>query len=273
MFLTGEELFCDMIELQYDAFIALIDAAINFPRMALQIVKSVIQAATFLVFEVVRSGLIIAEQEIIKYLNIDGIDLSKTKDGFCQVAWECAAIRDKLFNLINVSDSVKTNYQEFEDIICKQGLRSLLENWVQENLLDTLDKTLQNWIDDIQRVFDEIDNEIQKYIDWLLTSEILGTGKSFQEWMEELDKYADCAFGLCNWALTSSNKKEDLLHDAGVKQTGSGFVMVLNEYNEFLSEKETLEEWIRSLQTKIQEGTPKRGSANQGGFSPDDIAR
>ena len=273
MFLTGEELFCNMIEVQYDAFIALIDAAREFPRMALQLVKSVLQATTFLVFEAARAAVVTLEQDIIKLLKIDDIDLSKTKDNFCQVAFACAAIRDMLFNRFNVNEDLKDDYKHFEDVICKQGLRSLLEDWVQDNLLNVLDDKLRELLDDIQKAFEKVNDAVQKYIDGLLEEEIFGTGKTFQEWLEELDKYADCAFGLCNWALTSSNKKEDLLHDAGVKQTGSGFVFVLNEYNELLSEKETLEEYIRSLQTKIQVGTQNRGSASQDGYSLFDLAK
>ena len=119
----------------------------------------------------------------------------------------------------------------------------------------------------------EFDKGFHEYIDWLLETEIFRTGKTFQEWLEELDKYADCTFGLCNWALTSSNKTEDLLHDAGVKRTTTGLVFVLKEYNEFVSEKEELENKIRALQTRVQEGTAKRGSANQDGFSLYDLAR
>ena len=64
--LTGEELFCFILEQQYDAFVTLIDQAIQFPRVALQTLKSVIQAVLKLTFEVIRAAIIIIEQEIIK---------------------------------------------------------------------------------------------------------------------------------------------------------------------------------------------------------------
>ena len=267
MFLTGEQLFCSMLEAEYDAFVTLIESIINFPRMALQTVKSLLQAVSRLTMQLIRSTVIVIEQEIIKYLNLDGIDLSKTKENFCNVAFECAAIKDKIFSILNVPDSAKDNYDEFEEIVCKQGLRSLFEDWLQDNILDALDKQLASFLDDIEKVFNKVNNAVDEYIDYLLNTEIPFIGKTFLELMDELDKYAQCAFASCNWALTSTNKKEDLLSNAGVEQTSTGFVMVLKEYNDFIEDRNSLTGDINRLRQMIESDTPRRGTP------PDEITR
>tara|TARA_R110001592_G_scaffold243633_1_gene504639 strand:+ start:41 stop:853 length:813 start_codon:yes stop_codon:yes gene_type:complete len=270
MFLTGEDLFCSILEAEYNAFVALIDAAINFPRTAMQIVKSALQAILRLAFEVIREGIIFLEQEIIKLLDLDDIDLSKTRDNFCDVAWNCAAIKDKIYNWLNIDENnpVRTSYDKFEEIVCGAGLRAILENFIQDNLLNKLDTQLSVWLQDIQNAFDKIDKIVQKYIDYLLYTKIPVIDKTFMELMEELDEYAQCAFAACNWALTSSNKKEDLLDQAGVKQSNaSGFVMVLDEYTEFISKGNYYVQQINKLKTLISNRTPIRG------VQPDQITK
>jgi len=267
MFLTGEQLFCSILEAEYDAFVTLIDSIINFPRMALQTIKSIIQAAVKLTMQLIRSTIIVIEQKIIEFLNLDDIDLSKTKENFCNVAWECAAIKDKIFDIMNVPDSVKNNYEEFEEVVCRQGLRSLFEDWVQGTMLDGLDQTLRGFLDDIEKVFNKVQNGVDEYIDYLLNTKIPFIGKTFLELMEELDTFAQCAFASCNWALTSTNKKEDLLADAGVEQSSTGFVMVLDEYNELILEKDSLTNDINGLILMIETETPRRGTP------PDQITR
>jgi len=213
--LTGEELFCFILEQQYDALVALIDQAIQFPRVALQTLKSVIQAVLKLTFEVIRAAIIIIEQEIIKFLNLDGIDLSKTKENFCNVAWECAAIKDKLYSLLGIAEDnpARTAYETFEEVICRQGLRNLFESWTQDTLLNNLDQTLAGYLDDIERVSNRVLNAVDDWIDYLTNTDIPFVNKTFLELMDELDQYAQCAFASCNWTLTSQNKKEELLDD------------------------------------------------------------
>ena len=85
--------------------------------------------------------------------------------------------------------------------------------------------------------------------------------------MEHLDEYAQCAFATCNWALTSLNKKEDLLDNVGVKESGGTFTVALEEYEEFLEKKDKYTNEINRLRGIITSGTPQRG------VPVDDIAR
>lgn len=266
--LTGEELFCFMLEQQYNAFVGLIDSLIQFPRLALQAVKSVIKSAGVLAFQVVRSGIIIIEQQIIQFLNLDGIDLSKTKENFCNVAWECAFLKDYIFDdVLKLDDDneIRTSYDIFEEVVCRQGLRNLFENWTQDNILNGLDQTLREYLDFIEKWYNKVQNKVDEFIDDLLNKKI--GDYTFLEWLEGLDKLANCTFATCNWAVTSQNKKEDLLDSMGVEEGPGGLVFILKEYQDFIDERDFLTNAINGLRDKIQEKTPQRG------VQPDQITR
>ena len=270
MFMTGEALFCSIIEVQYDAFISLINSIISGPRMAVGLVLSFIQSTTMLVFDAIKTLVIALEQLIINYLDFDGFDLSQTKENICQVAWDCAFLRNKLLDTFGLSDDFKDDFQKFEDVVCKQGLRNFFENWVSTELLGGIDELLIGYLQQINEAYDKVSNKVDELVNYLLTTPIIN-GMSFQELMEELDKYAQCAFSTCNWALTSSNQREDYLDNLSVARSEAGlFVFVADGWNKFTEDKDILTDYINNLRDQL---ATKHTFDTARGIQPDDLAR
>lgn len=225
-FLTGEALFCSILEVQYDALVTLINLAIQAPRQGINFILNLIQSTTMLIFESIRALVIIVEQAIIDALELDDFDLSQTKENICQIAWDCSFLRNYLIEKLGLSDDFKNNFQIFEDIVCKQGLRDVFEDFVSTELLSGLDEQLIKYLAEINQAYDKVGNAVDKWLNGLVNTPILD-GKSFQEWMDEIDKYAQCAFATCNWALTSSNQKEDYLDNLSIARLdASGTVTI-----------------------------------------------
>ena len=277
--ISGEALFCTVMEAEYNAFVAIIENIIFLPQTALSIVKSLLQAANKLAWELIRSGIVALEQLLIGALNFDGFDLSTMKDNFCQVLWDCAFMKNTLLEWLGVDgeDKIKVpgyprqtvTYPMFEDLICKQGLRSFAEDFIQTEVLNNMATELTKIDAKIDEVYNKANKEVIDFTDRQLKKKLFGTGKSFEDLMVELDKFAQCAFATCNFALTSSNKKDDLLDGLGVtwSQSEARFEFVLDEWIEFKNERGDLKEYVNILRRKLATNTPQRG------VQPDEISR
>jgi hypothetical protein len=269
MFLTGEALFCSILETQYDAFIALVNNVIAFPQQAIGLILSFIQSTTMLIFEVIRTAVIALEQMIINYLEFDGFDLSQTKENICQVAWDCAFLRNKLLDTFGLAHQ-ETNFDKFEDIICKQGLRGFFENWVSTELLGGIDETLIGFLQQINEAYNKVSKKVDEGMDYLLNTPIYD-GKSFYELMEELDKYVQCTFSTCNWAETAFNQQEDYLDKLSVARSeGGGFIFVADYWDDFTDNFNGLTDYINSLRNKL---ATQDTFDTARGIQPDDLAR
>ena len=267
MFLTGEALFCSILEVQYDALVKLINLAIQIPRQAINLILNLVQSTTMLIFETIRTLVIAIEQMIIDFLQFDGFDLSQTKENICQIAWDCAFLKNKLLDYFGLSDNFKDDFQKFEDVVCKQGLRDFFESWVSTELLGGIDEQLVKYLAEINEAYVKVSNAVDDFLNRKLNEPILD-GKSFVEWMDEIDKYAQCAFATCNWALTSSNQKEDYLDNLSIASgEGGGFVFIADEWVKFTDEKDFLTDYIDKLRLQLAAATPARG------IQPDDLAR
>ncbi len=267
MFLTGEALFCSILEVQYDALVTIINQLIQAPRQAINLILNLVQSTTMLIFEAIRTLVIATEQIIIDYLQFDGFDLSQTKENICQIAWDCAILKNKLLDYFGLSDNFKDDFQKFEDVVCKQGLRDFFEDWVSTELLGGIDEQLIKWLAEINEAYDKVSNAVDEWLNDLLTKPIYD-GKSFVEWMDEIDKYVQCAFATCNWALTSSNQKEDYLDNLSIARAeGGGFAFIADEWVKFTDDKDFLTDYIDGLRLKLAAATPARG------IQPDDLAR
>jgi hypothetical protein len=270
-FLTGESLFCSILEAEYNALVLLIETAIEFPHVVLQLLKSAIDATLSLVYKVIEASIIAIEQTIIDTLNLDGIDLSKTKEGFCDVAFSCVALRDKIFNMLSISDKKReeliSDFDEFNDLICKNSLRGLFEGFTNTAILEPLLKLLRDYLKQIDDGFTYIDQKVQDYIEKTLEAEIPLLGRSFRDYMDDLDAFAQCAFATCNFAATSLNFKEDKLGRAGVDYNNGIFTMAYEKYDEVASQKNILTQKITQLIAIIEDNQPRRG------VQPDNISR
>jgi hypothetical protein len=256
---SPETLICTVMEQQYNAFMSIIDFAMSAPRVFLQILKSAIQAAAFLTLDVIRSAIIIIEQQIISALNLDGFDLSKTKKNFCQALWDCHVIKKTVYDIFNIDQDAEDNYEEFEAIVCGSGLRALFEGLTGEHLLEPLGEQLDGFLTDLTRINGKVLAAVDDYMYYLNNTDIPGIDITFQELLAEIDKYAKCAFSTCNFALTSLNKKEDLESDMGVEVGENGLVMVLDMFTDFTADMSFLTNKITTLRALINDNTPKRG--------------
>lgn len=242
-----EEMFCQMTEDVYNALVGAIEMALSLPIQFLQSIKSLIRKVELIILSSVESSLEDLERKLFTFLDSEGInpDTSKQKESFCAALFSCSALKDSLFNPddysgdsdalfakvipLSVRNQIRGDsgvYGIFEQYVCKLSLRALLDNYVDQIILD-----LANILDDLRdQVTDalNIDSYIDQYEE-LLRTPIIGIGKSVLELIDDLDKFAQCAFGVCNFIYTASNKKSEIAEKLYIEKSGSDWVVNLKE--------------------------------------------
>ena len=229
MSLAPESLFCSMLEAQYNAIISSIELLIGLPAYALQTLQSNLKRIFDLLYAVIAAAVDLLVAQLDEALGLTDIDENKTKLAFCALAYECQALRDLLFDPDNnllpfLTDAqkldIQTNFDEFEKYVCKIGLRDLLDSWTSlalDRISDELDALQAKLLGALG-----IDKLIADYMEY-----INGTG--IFEAIDQLDAFAKCAFGTCNFAETGANGKDEYYTKLNVEPSGTSVVFTVND--------------------------------------------
>lgn len=240
-----EEMFCSMTEAVYNALVTAIETALSLPIQFLETVKSVIRKVELLILSAIEASLETIEIKLFSFLGANGLnpDTSEQNKNFCALLFACSALKDSLFDpndtsgnsdaifvkfiSLSIRNQIRAGaYDIFEKYVCKLSLRSLLDNFIDNALLgigDILVGLRQELLEalDISSLTDQYES--------LLQAPIPGLGKSIFELMDELDKFAQCAFGTCNFIYTSSNQQTDFATKAYIEKNNNDWVINLKD--------------------------------------------
>lgn len=240
-----EEMFCSMTETIYNTLVEAIELALSIPIQFLESIKSVIRKVKLLIFATIESTLEAIEKKLFAFLASAGLnpDTSEQKGNFCSLLFTCKALRDSLFDpddfsgdsdavfvqfiSLSVRNLIRAGaYDVFEKHVCKLSLRALIDNFIDYALLDIGDALAELR----QELLDALDISalVDQYED-LLETPVSGIGKNVFELLDELDKFAQCAFGVCNFIYTSSNQQDDFATKAYIEKNGNDWSVNLTE--------------------------------------------
>jgi hypothetical protein len=249
-----QEMFCQMTESIYNALVAAIETALALPIQFLRSIESVIRKVELIILSAIESQLEALENQLFLFLDNEGLnpDTSEQKQSFCAALFACSALKDSLFDPtdttgnsdaifvkfmpLSVRNEIRGDsgaYGTFEKYVCKLSLRALLDQYIDAALLQ-IAEVLQELRDQLLDALN-IDEYISQYEEFLQTP-IPGLNKNIFELMDELDKFAQCAFGVCNFIFTSSNQQEEFAAKAYIEKNGGEWVVNLKELTKTMDE-------------------------------------
>jgi hypothetical protein len=218
-----ESVFCRLLEIQYNTLDRSVETALYLPLRVLREVKSNFSRVQNIIVNEVDSQLDFYEALLIETLILGRLSTIQGFSNFCQVAYSCRALVNLLVSpstpyLDFVSPSVKAqlsaNYDLFEANVCNLGIKRIVDVFSQEVLQDIIDAVtlLREQLEDELRL-DEME---EKYLEALNSSGILTL-------MDSLENYVNCGFSICNFAVTSSNRIEEVADKLSLSVSGTSW--------------------------------------------------
>lgn len=235
-----ERLFCKILEYQYNNKITEIDSVLLLPLKGIRDVKSNIMRVEKLVYSTAKTELQAIESLLFEVLFLDKINRLAAVDNFCQIAFSCQKLVETLIDSSNgylsfldpgIRSSVSASYENFEKYVCVLGLRNIVDLFTTDMLsklrirLDSLRDSLEDNL--------RLDELRDRYLAILERSGIFAM-------LNDLRKYLNCGFSICNYAETANNKISDYVEKLALQDTGSSwdtdFDSLLDKYNKLNNE-------------------------------------
>lgn len=256
------EIFCKILQNQYNTKIDLIEAALYLPLRGIREVKSNILRVEKLVYVVTKTELTRIENLLIEVLFLDQINQLASVSNFCAVAFQCSklveVLVDSSYGYLSFLDAttlslVSADYSLFEKHVCILGLRQIVSNFTTDILAELRARlvVLQDELDDQLRL-DEIR---ERYLEILDDSGIF-------DLFNELKKFLLCSFEVCDWASTAQNALDSysdklaVVNTSGSSWTDNIEATLLDNYNDLQDELDTK---ISDLISLIDNRNPTRG--------------
>ncbi len=241
-----EQLFCKILEYQYNNKITQIEAILLLPLKGIRDIKSNILRVENVTYTTIEDSVLAIESLLIEVLLLDKINLLASIDNFCQIAFACEKLVETLIDsstgYLNFLDSttrslISADYSLFEKYVCVLGLRNIVSSFTNDMMVKLRDRlvALQDQLNNNLRL-----EELQdRYYRILENSGIFGM-------LNDLRKYLNCSFNICNFAATANNKIADYVEklslvesttSAGWDQNLSSLLTNYDTLNEKLSNK------------------------------------
>lgn len=225
-------LFCSIVQAEYDALINTLETLQTVPLLGLRALKGYIKK-----FEYVIMAFIDGRLDIIEILLNQMWELTMNSEPFdrldiknvCRLAYTCNALRKHLFPTdssddpsyvlwidSSIRDSLRdfddnTTYENFDKYVCRLGFQRTLRGF-QNKILAEIEDELDNLI---------IKLGINRIDEWMNNYKI--SSLSFLRALQDLDKFAQCAFSTCNFAQTAINKRENISERMLYERQGTGW--------------------------------------------------
>lgn len=265
--MSNSLLYCQIVEAEYNSLVNTLETLQNVPLLALRALKGYIKRFEAVVLAYIEGRLEVLEALLNEMwgliVNAVPFDRFSTKN-ICALAYTCLALRRHLFpldgddpsyvlwidqdirdGLRNFTDS--TTYQNFDKYVCKLGFRRTLRGFVN-TILGQIQTELDELLDKMGI------NKIDEWIHDYRTASL-----PFLRKLEELDKFAQCAFETCNFAQTAINKREDISDRLLYERQASGWSVRIDDFIQNAQNKENrLRQRIDELRTRL--ANPKFGS-------------
>jgi HPt (histidine-containing phosphotransfer) domain-containing protein len=255
---SPEVIYCQMAEQIYEEIVATIKTALSIPQLAYRSFISILKRIFSVIYAAIETAIVIIEQQVLSILNVDALDLLDIKANFCEVLSQCEALIDFILapdsTLLGLTDAQKIaareSFENFEELVCRTSLRSLLENYTDE-LLDRISEQLDAL--EQQLLDQDIFQLIEEYLEELRNLGIL-------DLFDTLDPFFQCAFALCNFAVAGTRQKEEFQDLLQVQKTSGRYFLTVDPFVESIVEKDNdLKQRIANLRREILSKQPPRG--------------
>lgn len=255
---SPEIIYCQIATQIFEQTVALIETVLPIPQLIYRSFISNIKRIFSVIYAGIETAIIIIEQQVLAILNVDALDLLDIKANFCSTLAQCKALINIILSpdnsLLGLTDAEKldaaSNFESFEELVCKTSLRSLLENYTDDllnEISDQLDKLERQLLD--QDLF----QLIEEYLEKLRNNGILDE-------MDKLDAFFDCGFALCNFAVAATRKKDEFQELLQVEKVGTRYFFAANDFiDEVFTKDEELRSRLARLRREILSKQPSRG--------------
>ena len=226
---SPQQLFCKVLEQQYNTEIDTIEAVLYLPVRALRDVKSNIKRVENLVYNSVLLIVEKYEKQLLEILFLNKINqLEENVNNFCQVAFSCQALVTILTDPDNdylsfldqaTKDQIASNYALFEQYVCVLGLKRIVNSFV-DDILSEIRAILVTLSDRLENAL-RLTEMIEAYQDILDSSGII-------DLLNYLRAFLNCAFSSCNYAESANNALNNYMEKLALSDNGSTFTQYLN---------------------------------------------
>lgn len=224
---SNEKNVCNVLRDAWRALIELVNFNSSFLRKILNEIQSLINRLKNTIIKRILSVIRDIKEIVSNFLGLQTIDNNLARNEFCKVLYACKPALEKIAPLISQElydkifgpDSIKTidlsaygipsmhfasKFELFEYVACRLSLRGLLDSAV-----NTLTNTLLDFISQFDKYLD---------INWWLNNTVWGRvlrrlikayedmfNNNLKPFLDELEKYMNCAFAICDFSKSTDN--------------------------------------------------------------------
>lgn len=212
------------------------------PATGIKFLSSTLNSINNVVLDTVYISLNSIEKQVHQFgTNVDDAITPSNKQNICKMIFECKAALEFLIPkdpskettmvkyLIPDSDIRKTvrdfvyydgkfedAYNYFERFWCKLSITYMMDSLVND-LSMTLLASLYDLLNKLQNVYETLEKAKQDYMERI---------QPFLEFLDELDKFKNCAMSLCDYATTSKNYVDDQALKSNIQKSGDTWVFI-----------------------------------------------
>jgi hypothetical protein len=228
---SNEKNLCNVLRDTWRALLELVNYNSSYLRRILSSIQALINRVKNTILRRIANVIRDIRDIVSNFLGLQTIDNNLARNEFCKVLYACKPALEKimplisqeLYNQIFGPESIKTidlakyglpqinfasKFELFEYVACRLSLRGLLDN-VTETLIQTLLAFIQKF---------------EKYLDinWWLNNTAFGRvlkrlineyeqlfNNTVKPFIDELEKYMNCAFALCDFSKSTDNFLSD----------------------------------------------------------------
>lgn len=212
------------------------------PATGIKFLSSTLNSINNVVLDTVYITLNSIEKQVHQFgTNVDDAITPSNKQNICKMIFECKAALEYLIPkdpsketamvkyLIPDSDIRKTvrdfvyydgvfddAYNYFERFWCKLSMTYMMDSLVND-LSMTLLASLYDLLNKLQNIYETLEKAKQDYMERI---------QPFLEFLDELDKFKNCAMSLCDYATTSKNYVDDQALKSNIQKSGDTWVFI-----------------------------------------------
>ena len=241
--MTGtESTTCLYLDTAWESSMVTAKTLAMLPATGIKYLSSTLNSINNVVLDTVYISLNSIEKQVHQFgTNVDDAITPSNKQNICKMLFECKAALEYLIPkdpsketamvkyLIPDSDIRKTvrdfvyydgkfedAYNYFERFWCKLSMTYMMDSLVND-LSMTLLASLYDLLNKLQNIYETLEKAKQNYMERI---------QPFLEFLDELDKFKNCAMSLCDYATTSKNYVDDQALKSNIQKSGDTWVFI-----------------------------------------------
>ena len=242
------------------------------PATGIKFLSSTLNSINNVDLDTVYITLNSTEKQVLQFEeNKDGNSKSENKQNLCKMIFECKAaleyhipkdpsketamvkylipnkdIRNTVRDFVYYNGTFEDAYNYFEKFWCKLSITYMMDSLLNDLAL-TLLATLYDLLNQLQKIYETLERAKQSYMERI---------QPFLDFLDELDKFKNCAMSLCDYATTSKNYVDDQAQKSYIQKSSGTWVFlgtdkindIETKYNQYTNNVnkniKILQDWI-----------------------------